>query len=83
MACEVFKIVNDLSPFFISNLVAMKHSQYSMRRINSAFIPKALTTKYGLKSFAHGVPGVEQSAKQTTNIRKLWSVSQTDQMLSL
>ena len=53
MACEVYKIVNDLTPSFISDLIAIKHSQYSMRRINSAFIPKARTTKYGLKSFAH------------------------------
>ena len=53
VACEVFKIVNDLSPSFIRGLVEIKHSQYSMRRINSAFIPKARTTKYGLKSFAH------------------------------
>ena len=46
MACEVYKIVNDLSPSFISDLIEIKHSQYSMRRINSAFIPKAHTNKY-------------------------------------
>ena len=54
MACEVFKIVNDLSPSFISDLIAIKHSQYSMRSIISACIPKARKPKYGLKSFAHG-----------------------------
>ena len=54
MACEVFKTVNDLSPSFISDIIEIKHFQYSMRIINSAFIPKARTTKYGLKSFAHG-----------------------------
>ena len=56
MACEVFKIVNDLSPSLISDLIAIKHSQYSTRKNYSAFIPKARTNKFGLKSFAHGVP---------------------------
>ena len=63
MACEVFDIVNELSPSFISDLIAIKHYQYSMNIINTAFIPKSRTTKYyGLKSFAHGgALGVEQT----------------------
>ena len=55
MACEVFKIVNDLSPTFISDLIAIKHSQYSMRRINSAFYPQNTHDQnMDLNLFAHG-----------------------------
>ena len=53
MACEVFKIVNKMSPLFIQDLIALKHTQYSMRQENSAVVPPARTTKYGLKSFLH------------------------------
>ena len=60
MACEVFKIVNKISPLFIQYLIALKHTQYSMRQDNSAVVPPARPTKYGLKSFMHGgPPGVE------------------------
>ena len=45
MACEVFKIVNNIAPSFIQNLIMLKCSQYSMRKDN--------TSKYGLKSCVH------------------------------
>ena len=55
MECEVFKIVNDLSTSFISDLIAANKMLSVFNEIlNSAFIPKTRTTKYGLKSFAHG-----------------------------
>ena len=49
MACEVYKIVNKMSPLFIQDLIALKHTQYSTRQENSAVVPPARTTKYGLK----------------------------------
>ena len=49
MACEVVKIVNDIAPGFIQNLIMLKFSQYSMRKDNTAVVPKANTSKYGLK----------------------------------
>ena len=36
MACEVFKIVNNIAPSFIQNLITLKCSQYSMRKENTA-----------------------------------------------
>ena len=53
MACEVFKIVNNMPPSFITNLIEIKTSKYSMRRTKPAVVPKSKTSKYGLKSFAH------------------------------
>ena len=53
MAREVFKIVNNIAPTFIENIIALKRSQYSLRNDKSAVIPRANITKYGLNSFAH------------------------------
>ena len=54
----------------VNQIYCHKDTRSSIRRINPAIVPKACTTKYELKSFAHN--GVEQSAKRTTNIRKLY-----------
>ena len=35
MACKVFKIVNNIAPSFIQNLIILRCSQYSMRNDNS------------------------------------------------
>ena len=56
MACEVFKIVNNIAPSCIQNLFVLKCSQYSMRKDKTAIVPKANTSKYGLKSFVHYGP---------------------------
>ena len=51
MACEVFKIVNKLSPEFINDLVKIKPSTYNLRTEKQAEIPRVNTTRYGLRSF--------------------------------
>ena len=61
MACEVFKIENNIAPRFIQNLIMLKCSQYSMRKDNTAGVPKANTSKYGLKSFVHDRPRIWNS----------------------
>ena len=61
VACEVFKIVNNIAPTFIQNLIMLKCSQYSMRKDNTAVVPKANTSKYGLKSFVHDGPRIWNS----------------------
>ena len=53
MACEVFKIVNNIVPSFIQNLIVLKCPQYSMGTDNTAVVLKANTSKYGLKSIVH------------------------------
>ena len=54
MAREVFKIVNNIAPTFIENLIALKRSKYSLRNDKSGgVIPRANTTKYDLNSVAH------------------------------
>ena len=51
MACEVFKIVNNMSPSYISDLVKIKTSVYDFRDQKKADIPRVNSTKYGLRSF--------------------------------
>ena len=51
MACEIYKIVNDLSPQFISDLVNIKVSPYDFRGEKKADIPKVNSTRYGLSPF--------------------------------
>ena len=50
MACEVFKIVNGLSPKYIQDLVNIKVSNYIFRNDKQATLPKVNSTSYGLKS---------------------------------
>ena len=51
MACEVFKIVNKLSPEYIQNMISIKTSTYNFRGERKADIPRVNTTRYGLRSF--------------------------------
>ena len=51
MACEVFKIVNKLSPEYINDLVNIKPSTYNFRAERLAEVPRVNTTRYGLRSF--------------------------------
>ena len=51
MACEVFKIVNNMSPSYISDLVKIKSYMYYFREEKKADLPRVNTTRYGLRSF--------------------------------
>ena len=51
MASEVFKIVNELSPEYIQDLVNFKESTYNFRNEKTAEVPRVKTTRYGIKSF--------------------------------
>ena len=48
MATEVFKIVNDMSPEYIKDLITIQNSSYNFRRENQASIPQLKSTRYGL-----------------------------------
>ena len=58
MACEVYKIVNDLSPQYISDLVNIKVSPYDFRGEKKADIPRVKSTRYGLRSFRSEAPRI-------------------------
>ena len=48
MGCDVFKIVNNIAPRFIQNLIMLKkNSQYSLRNDKTAVAPKAGTSTCG------------------------------------
>ena len=56
MAIECFKIIHDLSPPCLSNLVSRRESTYSFRYTNILDIPRVRTVTYGKKSFRFAVP---------------------------
>ena len=61
MACEVFKIVNKLSPEYIQDMISIKTSTYNFRGERKAEIPRVNTTRYGLRSFRSEAPRIWNS----------------------
>lgn len=53
MASEVFKIVNDMSPEYIKDLITIKNASYNFRNENQATVPQVRSTRYGLRSFRY------------------------------
>ena len=51
ISSEVYKIVNNLSPSYIQDLVQVKVSNYDFRNEHTAVVPKVRTTRYGTRSF--------------------------------
>ena len=51
MACEVFKIINKMSPEYINDLVEIKTSTYNFRAEKQIEISRVNKTRYGLRSF--------------------------------
>lgn len=52
MALETYKILNNLAPVCLQNLIKIKHTKYSFRYSNILDVPQVRTTSYGKKSFS-------------------------------
>ena len=61
MALETFKIINQLTPVCLQNLVNVKKSKYSFRYNNIVDIPQVNTTIYGKKSFRYAAAAMWNS----------------------
>jgi hypothetical protein len=53
MAIECFKIIHDLSPNCLLDLVTLKNSSFSVRYSNILDVPRVRTSTYGKKSFKY------------------------------
>ena len=53
MASEVYKIVNDIAPDYIKDLINIKQSNYNFRRENQASLSAVKSTRYGLRLFRY------------------------------
>ena len=53
IASEVYKIVNDIAPDYIKDLINIKQSNYNFRRENQANLLVEKSTRYGLRSFLY------------------------------
>ena len=79
MACEVFKMVNKLSPEYIQDMISIKTSTYNFRGERKADIPRVNTTRYGLRSFRSEAPRIWNSLP--SNLRVAESYPQFRRLL--
>ena len=56
MAIEVFKILNEMCPPVLSNLVQKRSSSYKCRYTNILHVPTVKTTIFGKRSFKYAAP---------------------------
>ena len=56
MAIEVFKILNELCPPVLSNLVQKRSSSYNFRYTNILQVPTVKTNLFGKRSFKYATP---------------------------
>ena len=61
MALERFKIINQLTPVCLQNLVNVKKSKYSFKYNNIVDIHEVKTTTYGKKSFRYAASAMWNS----------------------
>ena len=76
MACEVFKIVNKLSPEYIQDMISIKTSTYNFRGERKADIPRANTTRYGLRSFRSEAPRIWNSLPNNLRVAESYPYSE-------
>ena len=79
IASEVYKIVNNLSPSYIQDLVQVKVSNYDFRNKHTAVVPRVRTTRYGTRSFRFEAARIWNSV--TDEIRFAESVPQFRRLL--
>ena len=53
MAFEDYKIVNDITPNYIKDIINIKMSNFNFRRENQASLPAVKSTRYGIRSFRY------------------------------
>ena len=74
-AIETFKILNNLSPSYILDLVKFKNTNYSFTDQNLAELPRVNTEPYGWKSFryeaAHIWNSLPNELRTTTDFKEL------------
>jgi hypothetical protein len=51
IAIETFKILNDMAPDYLNELVEVKTSQYDTRKQKTVHVPRVKTARYGTNSF--------------------------------
>ena len=79
MATEVSKIVNDMSPEYIKDLITIQNSSYNFRRENQASLPQVKSTRYGLRSFHYEAARIWNCL--TNELRKAESFPQFRRLL--
>ena len=74
MASGVYKIVNDIAPDYIKDLINIKQSNYNFRRENQASLPAVKSTRYGLRSFRYEAARIYSAIETTDDQEELQDV---------
>ena len=78
MAMETFKILNNLAPPCLSNLVKINENSYNFRYSNILQIPAVRTTTYGKNSFRYAAAvlwnNFPEHFRQTNNFNNFKSL---------
>ena len=79
MAGEVFKLLHQMSPEYIQDLVNFKESNYHFRKENQAQVSRVNSTKYGLRTFRYEASRIWNSLPKEISAAE--SYSQFQRML--
>ena len=74
MAIETFKIINEISPPLLNDLIVKRQSTINFRYTNILQIPQVRTTTYGKNSFRYAAPSLWNSLPE--DFRKCTNFSQ-------
>ena len=64
IALESFKILNNLSPAYLNDLLTFKNHSYNFRYQRTAEVPQVRTVKHGSRSFPHTAAKIWNSLLQ-------------------
>ena len=64
IALEAFKILNNQTPLYLSDLLTYKSHYYSFRYTNTVEIPQVRTSTFGVRSFRSNAPKIWNSLPQ-------------------
>ena len=69
MAIETFRIIHDMSPPLLSDLIVKKEFSYNFRYTNILQVPLVRTTSFGKRSFRYAAPTLWNSLPE--NFRQI------------
>ncbi len=76
MAREIYKMINNLAPHFLSDLIHKNNSTYNFRKENSINLPQVKTTTYGKKKpFVSNLPGCGTVCQMISGKLRITAVS--------
>ena len=77
IALEAFKILNNLYPVYLNDLLTFKNLPYSFRYTKTVEIPEVRTNRYGIRSFRSTAVNMWNNLPQHSKILRATMFSKT------